>query len=212
VTAGLACVGSPAAPRSLAKARQALDRLGPGGRLLVGWTACPEEAQFGTEHIATGEADGSAAIHDRLMRKAFEMGATLYVALDPGGQLHPDAILALARMDEAQGGRTILGARIFPFEDPMPYDPVTLDLPAANPSCLAVPRAVFEATGGFDAAFDAVGAAVDLCQRAVARGFSVRTNPLALFLCGERPVLSPGDAARLAARWPEASAEAGARW
>jgi GT2 family glycosyltransferase len=95
--------------------------------------------------------------------------------------LHPEALLAMMRMVAAHEGRVLVEAMQFPEEHPKAYDPATLDTPWASGACLAIPRAVFAATDGFDEAFFVYCEDVDLSWRARAMGIPVKICPPALF-------------------------------
>lgn len=125
---------------------------------------------------------GFGAAHNGLMQAAFAQGASLYVAVNPDGLLHPDAVGALWRMAQAADGRALVEAMQFPEEHPKPYDPVSFDTPWASGACLAIPRRVHDAIGGFDEGFFLYCEDVDLSWRARAAGFAVKLCPPALFL------------------------------
>ncbi|MBX6374123.1 MAG: class I SAM-dependent methyltransferase [Acetobacteraceae bacterium] len=125
---------------------------------------------------------GFGAGHNALMREAFASGAELYVAMNPDGALHPDALEAIRRMVRASDDAALVEAIQFPEEHPKTYDPVTFDTPWASGACLAIPRRIYEAIGGFDKAFLMYCEDVDLSWRARAAGFAVRICPRALFL------------------------------
>jgi hypothetical protein len=116
------------------------------------------------------------------LRAGFAARADLVVLLDAPGLMHPDGASALLRMSEAQAGRAILEAARFPQAAPKPVDDEVFDTPWAGGPALAIPRAVFEATGGFDEHLAGRFAEMDLSWRARALGFAVRHCPRALFL------------------------------
>ncbi|HKS89461.1 MAG TPA: methyltransferase domain-containing protein [Stellaceae bacterium] len=125
---------------------------------------------------------GFGASHNRLMQAAFDAGADVYIAANPDGMFHPDAVSALLREIAATDGDALVEALQFPEEHPKVYDPATLDTPWASGACLGITRKIFEAIGGFDESFFLYCEDVDLSWRARAAGFSVKVCPLALFL------------------------------
>ncbi len=125
---------------------------------------------------------GFGAGHNHMMRAAFDAGATLYIAINPDGAFHPDAITALVQMVEQTNGLALVEALQFPSEHPKPYDPATFDTPWVSGACLAIPKGAFEDLGGFDDEFFMYCEDVDLSWRARARGYALKTCPRAWFL------------------------------
>ena len=125
---------------------------------------------------------GFGAAHNRLMQEAFSGGADLYVAVNPDGLLHPNAVAELVRMSHANGGAALVEALQFPMEHPKPFEADTFDTPWVSGACLAIPRRIHDAIGGFDDAFFMYCEDVDLSWRARAAGFALKTCPTALFL------------------------------
>jgi SAM-dependent methyltransferase len=132
--------------------------------------------------LASAGNIGFAAGHNRLMRTAFTEGAEIYVAANPDGMFHPDALTAMLQMSAANRGNCLVEAVQFPEEHPKPYDPQTFETPWASAACLAIPRAAAEIVGGFDEAFFMYCEDVDLSWRARAAGLAVKICPRALFL------------------------------
>lgn len=124
---------------------------------------------------------GFGSAHNRLMGAAFKKGADTYIALNPDGALHPEAIKGLLQVLEANGRRALVEAIQFPLEHQKPYDPCTLDTPWASGACLAIPKAAFLELGGFDEQFFMYCEDVDLSWRALAAGIPVKLCPRALF-------------------------------
>lgn len=120
--------------------------------------------------------------HNALMREAFASGADVYVATNPDGAFHPKALERLVRVVAAHDGRALVEACQFPAEHPKEYDAVTLETAWASGACLAIPKAVFEETNGFDDVFFMYCEDVDLSWRARAAGMKVLIAPSALFL------------------------------
>ena len=135
-------------------------------------------------HLQTLGNVGFGKAHNRLMAKAFSNGADIYVAANPDGSFHPDAIRALVQMMQAHSGRALIEAIQFPDEHPKAYDPFSFETAWASGACLAIPRLLFDTIGGFDDAFFMYCEDVDLSWRARANGFAVRICPRALFLHG----------------------------
>lgn len=125
---------------------------------------------------------GFGAGHNQLMRTAFNDGFDIYIAINPDGALHPDAVKALIQMMQAADGRAIIEALQFPSEHPKPYNENTLDTPWVSGACLAIPKAAFLDLGGFDEEFFMYCEDVDISWRARAKGYALKTCPRALFL------------------------------
>jgi GT2 family glycosyltransferase len=210
--------------RILSSARIALEQAGlvTDGRLYV------MDNGVSTQELTQGNAAvtrlpsagnvGFGAGHNRLMREAFAQGADIYIAANPDGAFHPAAIKAMVQMMQAQDHKALVEACQFPTEHPKHYDPLTLQTAWASGACLAIPRPVFEALGGFDDAFFMYCEDVDLSWRARAAGFSVQICPRALFLHGvtNRPYnpaimrMVFNSAVILARKWGDPQFEAGA--
>lgn len=120
--------------------------------------------------------------HNNLMRAAFEAGYEIYIAINPDGLLHPDAVEALVQTVQAAHGKALVEALQFPVEHPKPYDTQTLDTPWVSGACVAISRQAFDDLGGFDEAFFMYCEDVDLSWRARAHGYALKTCPRALFL------------------------------
>lgn len=125
---------------------------------------------------------GFGAAHNHLMKHAFESGADIYIAINPDGVLHPDAVRAMVKMILASDSMALVEAIQFPAEHPKMYDPVSFDTPWVSGACLAIPRKAYEVLGGFDDNFFMYCEDVDLSWRARANGFGLKICPSALFL------------------------------
>lgn len=147
---------------------------GPGN-----YAAAASEHEFAYLHAQENRGFGYA--HNVLMRRAFAEGADVYIAANPDGFFHPSCISRLVRASQHFGNACILEAAQFPEEHPKVFNPVTLETPWASGACMVVPRAIFEATGGFDENFFMYCEDVDLSWTALDRGFTVRHVPFALF-------------------------------
>ena len=166
----------------LGSAELALSRAGGKGRLLILDNGPPSAPIKGVERLDSAGNIGFGAGHNRLMKAAFDAGADVYVAANPDGLFHPDCIANLARMHAAQHGRALIEACQFPVQHPKTYDPVTFKTAWVSGACLWIPRAIYEAVGGFDETFFMYCEDVDLSWRARAQGFQALINPAALFL------------------------------
>ncbi len=168
--------------RAIASAEAALSVAPMRGRILLIDNGDPSAPRNGTTRMPSQGNVGFGRGHNILMREAFAAGADLYVAMNPDGALHPAAIERVARVYAAQAGRAMIELIQFPAEHPKEYDPVTGETAWSSGAFLAIPRTVFEATGGFDDAFFMYCDDVDLSWRVRAAGMKVMIAPHALFL------------------------------
>ncbi len=178
--------------RVVESARHALERAGLGhaGRIsLIDNGMASEilvrEAGAGGELLHYMQSAGNigfGAAHNKLMAEWFASGGEFYIATNPDGAFHPDAVINLMQMMRAHRNRALIEAMQFPAEHPKTYDPYTFETPWASGACLVVPRALYEQTNGFDETFFMYCEDVDMSWRAKALGFAVRICPRALFL------------------------------
>lgn len=174
--------------RMIASTRIALEQAGleSAGRIYVvdngSSTEALTQADPSVTRLESASNVGFGAGHNRLMQAAFGQGADLYIAANPDGAFHPGAITALVQMMQAQDGRALIEAGQFPAEHPKDYNPFTLETAWASGACLAIPRRIYETTGGFDESFFMYCEDVDLSWRARAAGFPIRICPRAQFL------------------------------
>lgn len=116
-----------------------------------------------------------------LMAAAFADGSTRwFLCVNPDGVMHPRCLEELLRACEPSPG-ALVEARQFPEEHRKVYDEATLETPWASGACLLIPRALYEAVGGFDANFFMYLEDIDLSWRARSAGFKVLIAPGALF-------------------------------
>ena len=132
--------------------------------------------------VSTKGNIGFGAGHNKLMKEAFARGAEMYVAANPDGAFHPDSILALAQMMEANKGRALIEAIQFPMEHPKEYNKVNFRTDWASGACIVISRKLYKELGGFDETFFMYCEDVDLSWRARAKHFPIFTCPRALFL------------------------------
>ncbi len=158
------------------------------------------------------QALGDGARRNAALRDGFATGAGLVLLLEVPGLMHPDGAAALMRMHQAQDGRAVLEAARLPQLAPKPVDAEDFGIAWAGGPALAIPRAVFEATGGFDEHLTGRYAFMDFSWRARALGFCVRHCPRALYLVGaadaetEPQLLASG--LMLAAKWGDVATAA----
>ncbi len=178
--------------RVVESARKTLERAGLAaqGRISIIDNGAPSEillrdAKIGGDdlhYLPSGGNVGFGAAHNRLMADWFAAGGEYYLATNPDGVFHPDALTALMQMMQANGNRALIEAMQFPAEHPKTFDPYTFETPWASGACLMIPRALYEHAKGFDETFFMYCEDVDLSWRAKALGFAVRICPRALFL------------------------------
>jgi hypothetical protein len=199
--------------RVLESAETALEAIGqrrPGSILLAddSGTADPAElAPWAVASLRPGAAHSFAAAHNRMMERAFAAGSEVYVVAHPGGAFDTETLIALIRMMRANGWRALVEAARRPREVPRPIDPECYAVPWSSGACLAIPRRIHEALGGFDERLEPWGADVDFSWRAKAAGFDLLACPDALFalpFSDEEDAISPSvlaSAFLLATKW-----------
>jgi GT2 family glycosyltransferase/SAM-dependent methyltransferase len=138
-------------------------------------------SNFGLLALETQGNIGFGAAHNHLMQRAFTDGAEFYIAANPDGAFHPDALKFIIAMNAAQDGSSLIEALQFPEEHPKIFDISNFDTPWASGACLTIPRKIYETLGGFDESFFMYCEDVDYSWRARANGFSVKICPRALF-------------------------------
>lgn len=135
----------------------------------------------GTQFLASEGNIGFGKGHNRLMEQAFRDGADGYLALNPDGFLHPEAIGALVRDMAATHGLALVEARQFPNEHPKIYDMATGETPWCSGACLLIPQPLHTRIGGFDDGFFMYCEDVDLSWRARQSAAGCRISADALF-------------------------------
>ena len=133
------------------------------------------------QHLTSEGNIGFGAGHNRLMEQAFADGADIYIATNPDGAFHYDAIRALAQMMGVHDHKAVIEALQFPAEHPKVYDPFTFETAWTSGACLAIPKLVYEQVTGFDETFFMYCGDVDFSWRVRAHGFLLRICPRALF-------------------------------
>ncbi len=148
-----------------------------------GEPAAIEIEGIAVQQIQSVQNLGFGRAHNLIMQEFFqENPADLYVAMNPDGRPHPkmlDHLISLVVQTKAQA---LIDCLQFPCEHPKPFDPKTWETPWASGACLAIPRQIFQAVGGFDENFFMYCEDVDLSWRARSHGFAVKTAANSLFL------------------------------
>ena len=223
VTVGFVTRGTPVAElrRALESAETALAGIGqlkPGSLVVSDDSATVDPSGFIPWTVSCfppAGVPGFAAAHNRMMEAAFAAGVEVYIAAHPGGVLHPDALIGLLRMVRANFRRALVEAARSPAPVPRPVDPQSYAVPWSCGACLAIPRQIYQAIGGFDERLESWGADVDLSWRARAAGFASLTCPDAVFHLpfrdgaeGEIPAAVLASGVLLARKWRLTDAQA----
>ncbi|WP_125461667.1 MULTISPECIES: glycosyltransferase family 2 protein [Rhodomicrobium] len=119
--------------------------------------------------------------HNLLMDAAFADGASHYLACNPDGFLHADAIKAMHARSSQFDDFALIEARQFPNEHPKLYDCAALTTPWCSGACLMVPRRLHAEIGGFDDGFFMYCEDVDYSWRARLAGAACIIAPDAFF-------------------------------
>jgi len=119
---------------------------------------------------------GFGAAHNRLMASSDQW--THYIALNPDGILHPDAIRQMLYCDD---GTSLIEARQVPLEHPKYYNPSTYEVEWCSGACLMLRHDIYKETGGFDEDFFMYCEDVDLSWRWRSAGGKCRIATKALF-------------------------------
>lgn len=135
----------------------------------------------GIKVLSVGRGIGFANGHNHLMHDAFGNGADVYITANPDGAFHPDCIVNLLAMNEAQGGGALIEAVQFPEEHPKFHSAETLETDWISGACFLMSRRAWDAIGGFDEHIFLYCDDVDLSWEAHFRGFKTLTCPRALF-------------------------------
>ncbi len=184
-----------AGPMLRRSAQRALERL--PSRAIGGLIAAP----------ASG--GGATAGRNEALRAALDAGAELVVLVREPGLLHPDSLMALVEMSEAQQGAALLEARRFPSLHGGADPAMGFAVPSVTGPVLAVPRAVAERLGGFDEHLEAPHADMDFSWRAAAQGVATRCCPRALFIAAPGGLAAdPASGFLLAGKWSDDAARA----
>lgn len=119
---------------------------------------------------------GFGAAHNCLMASSDQW--THYIALNPDGILHPDAIWQMLCLDD---GASIIEARQVPLEHPKYYNPSTYEVEWCSGACLMLGHDIYKETGGFDEDFFMYCEDVDLSWRWRSAGGKCKIATKALF-------------------------------
>lgn len=119
---------------------------------------------------------GFGAAHNCLMASSNQW--THYLALNPDGILHPDAIRQMLCCDD---GASLIEARQIPLEHPKHYNPSTYEVEWCSGACLLIRHDIYKETGGFDEDFFMYCEDVDLSWRWRSAGGKCKIATKALF-------------------------------
>lgn len=141
----------------------------------------PNDIPRGVIFMPSGQDEGFAVGHSKIMDAAFGGLADVYIGANPDGGFEPDCIIRLLKMNVAQDDSALLEAVQFPDEHPKFYHPETLETPWISCACFLMPRKIWEKVGGFDRNIYLYCDDVDLSWTVQHLGFGTMTCPVALF-------------------------------
>jgi len=123
------------------------------------------------------ENQGFSLGHNGLMQKAFAMGASHYLGLNPDGYLWPEALTHLLRFAATKDHPAIIELDCEPLTHPKWYHPVTGETDWISGAAFMLNAAAFEKTNGFDPEFPMYCEDTDLSFRALMSGVSLYVSP-----------------------------------
>ena len=129
------------------------------------------------------------------LQRGFAAGADLVLAIGQAGILHPRSVVSLLQMNEAQGGRALIGVISLNGQDDFAGFDEFLNTCSANGPAIAVPQAFYEAAGGTDKDVDDDAVAGALTEKARELGFSAVVCPRALFYAADGAIEKPPSSA-----------------
>jgi hypothetical protein len=166
--------------RAVGSARIAMAKAGLVDHALL-WPGTAEDAPSGVRALdLSTEFHTGFAAHNRMLRRASDIGATLYLAADPAGFFAPDCLESILRMSAAVADKALIAATDFPAEHPRLIDPQTFDSAWAGGGCVLLPVASTLQLGGFEEALTHLSW-IDLSWRMRQAGLRVMTCPNALY-------------------------------
>lgn len=125
----------------------------------------------------------TGAGHNQMMQATLvEQGYDAYLALQPDGVLHPEALDHMIASAYAAEADALVEALHFPREQLVSYDEYTFNVECVSAACTLITKKIYQATLGFDEQLSIGYEDIDFSWRARAAGINLKICPQALIL------------------------------
>jgi N-acetylglucosaminyl-diphospho-decaprenol L-rhamnosyltransferase len=115
-----------------------------------------------------------------LMEEAFLNANDVFMTSNPDGEYHHDFFEQILRL-YLESPKSMIEGEQFPEDHPKYFSPDSLETPWASGCAMLIPKALYQAVGGFDEKIFMYMEDVDLSIRVISAGFKIYHAPRALF-------------------------------